>query len=91
MTVNGASQTRATGIYAPTSAGTAGHVLISAGSGAPAWHAGLTLSGTAAASYVASFAGTTDSSSNTTGAVKIAGGLGVAKAIYGGGNIVTSG
>lgn len=79
VTVNNASQTRATGIYAPTSGGTAGYVLIGAGTTtAPTWHAGLTLSGSAAASYAASFAGTTASSSTTTGAVKIAGGLGVA-------------
>lgn len=38
MTVNGASQTRATGIYAPTSAGTATTILVSAGgTSAPVW------------------------------------------------------
>ena len=37
VTVNGASQTRATGIYAPTSAGTNGYLLKSSGSGAPTW------------------------------------------------------
>ena len=31
VTVNNASQTRATGIYAPTSAGTAGYILKSSG------------------------------------------------------------
>ena len=35
--VNGASQTRATGIYAPTDAGIEGCILISLGSGAPGW------------------------------------------------------
>ena len=92
VTLNGTDKgTSTASFYAPTGAGTAGQVLISAGSGAPAWHAGLTLSGTAADSYVASFTGTTDSTTSTTGAVKIAGGLGVAKAIYSGGNIITSG
>lgn len=38
VTVNNASQTRATGIYAPTSAGTAGQFLVSTGNTkAPAW------------------------------------------------------
>ena len=38
VTVNNASQTRATGIYAPTSAGTANQVLVSAGgTSAPIW------------------------------------------------------
>lgn len=37
VTVNGSSQTRATGIYAPTSAGTSGYILKSEGSGAPTW------------------------------------------------------
>ena len=37
VTVNGSSQTRATGIYAPTSAGTSGQYLQSNGSGAPSW------------------------------------------------------
>ena len=37
VTVNGASQTRGTGIYAPTSVGTSGQILISSGSGAPSW------------------------------------------------------
>ena len=37
VTVNGSSQTRATGIYAPTSAGTSGQYLKSSGSGAPTW------------------------------------------------------
>lgn len=38
VTVNNASQTRATGIYAPTSAGTAGYILKSSGgTAAPVW------------------------------------------------------
>ena len=38
VTVNNASQTRATGIYAPTSAGTAGYILKSSGgTAAPTW------------------------------------------------------
>lgn len=38
VTVNNASQTRATGIYAPTSAGTAGYILKSSGgTSAPVW------------------------------------------------------
>ena len=40
VTVNNASQTRATGIYAPTSAGTANQILVSAGgTAAPTWKA----------------------------------------------------
>lgn len=40
VTVNNASQTRATGIYAPTSAGTANQLLVSAGgTSAPTWRA----------------------------------------------------
>lgn len=40
VTVNNASQTRATGIYAPTSAGTANQILVSAGgTSAPTWKA----------------------------------------------------
>ena len=37
VTVNGSSQSRATGIYAPTSVGTSGDILQSNGSGAPSW------------------------------------------------------
>ncbi len=36
-TINGASQNRSVGVYAPTSAGTEGQVLSSSGSGAPTW------------------------------------------------------
>lgn len=40
VTVNNASQTRATGIYAPTSAGTANQILVSSGgTSAPTWKA----------------------------------------------------
>ena len=40
VTVNNASQTRATGIYAPTSAGTANQILVSVGgTSAPTWKA----------------------------------------------------
>lgn len=78
-TYNGSTDQDLGTIYAPTSAGTASQVLISGGANtAPAWYAGLTLAGSAAASYIASFAGTTASTSTTSGAVKIAGGLGVA-------------
>lgn len=84
----------ATNALAQVTAGASGNAalpLISGGAAAPTWYAGLILNGTAVASYAASFTGTTDSSSSATGAVKIAGGLGVAKAIYSGGNIITSG
>lgn len=78
-TYDGSADIDLSTIYAPTAGGTAGYVLVGAGATAtPAWHAGLTLAGTAAASYIASFSGTTASTSTTTGAVKIAGGLGVA-------------
>jgi len=44
VTVNNASQTRATGIYAPTSAGTANQILISSGgTAAPVWSVAATL------------------------------------------------
>lgn len=42
---------------------------------------GLTLSGSAAASYTAAFAGTTDATAKNTAAVTLAGGLGVAKTV----------
>ena len=61
-----------------TAAGTAGYPLIGAGSAAPAWYGGQVNAGTAAASWITTFNGTTASTSTTTGAVKIAGGLGVA-------------
>ena len=58
--------------------GNTGQPLISNGAAAPGWHAGLSFTGSAAASYVASFTGTTASTATSNGAVKIAGGLGVA-------------
>lgn len=62
---------------------TAGVPLVSGGSSAnPTWNAGVTFTGSAAASYIAAFKGTTASSSKTSGAVTIAGGLGVAQYIY---------
>lgn len=80
---NSHEYTSNTAIYAPTAGGTAGYVLIGAGTtSAPAWYAGLTLTGAAAASYVASFAGTTAATSKTTGAVQISGGLGVSGDIW---------
>lgn len=57
--------------------GTAGTALYATIDG-PRWYGGLTLSGNAAASYIAAFAGTTDSTATNNGAVTIDGGLGVA-------------
>lgn len=72
-----------TSLSAPTTAGgttyglgTNGYVLTSNGSSIY-WYPGLTLTGTAAASYVASFAGTTAASTDTDGAIRIAGGLSI--------------
>ena len=81
--INNASQTRATSIYAPTGAGTAGHVLAAVGStSAPTWNGGLVLTGTAAASWKASFEGTTEASATAgTEAVRMKGGLRVDKVI----------
>lgn len=47
----------------------------------------VALSGTFGSSGVSSFTLTTDSTSNSTGGVKLSGGLGVAKSIYAGGDI----
>jgi len=63
---------------ANTGAGTDGYPLIGKGSAAPAWYGGQTNAGTAAASWITTFNGTTASTSTSTGAVKISGGLGVA-------------
>lgn len=80
--VNNASQTRATTIYAPTSGGTAGLPLIGNGAtSAPIWYEGVSLEGSAAASWVASFLGTSASTTTNSGAVTIAGGLGVAEQV----------
>lgn len=71
------------GIYAPTTSGTATYILTaSGGTAAPVWQGGLTLSGTAAASWKATFNGTTTATSTTVAAVTIAGGLGVADKAY---------
>lgn len=80
---NSHAYTSSTTIYAPTGGGTAGTVLIAVGAtSTPDWYGGLSLSGSAAASYVASFTGTTAATNTTSGAVKIAGGLGVVGDIY---------
>lgn len=83
VTFNGADKGASTAsFYAPTAGGTAGHVLIGAGTtAAPAWYGGTVMSGTAAASWKTAFNGTTDASSTTAAAVTIAGGLGIAKSL----------
>lgn len=83
VTFNGADKGASTAsFYAPTAGGTAGHVLIGAGTtAAPAWYDGTVMSGTAAASWKTAFNGTTDASSTTAAAVTIAGGLGIAKSL----------
>lgn len=43
VTVNGSSQTRATGIYAPTTAGDSNQILKSSGGGAPSWATAATV------------------------------------------------
>lgn len=56
VTVNNASQTRATGIYAPTSAGTANQILISAGgTSAPNWSAAATLASATSTTNTAAY------------------------------------
>ena len=69
----------ATTTLANTAAGADGNILIGKGSAAPIWYAGTVLTGTAAANYKTAFAGTTDSTSSTTGGVTVAGGIGIAK------------
>lgn len=79
ITLNNASKASTTAsIYAPTTGGAAGYPLIGAGTtAAPAWYSGLTLTGTAAATWAATFSGTAASTSTSTGAVKVSGGVGV--------------
>lgn len=68
--------------YAPTAGGTAGHVLIGAGTtAAPVWYGGTVMSGSAAASWKTAFNGTTDATASNAAAVTIAGGLGIAKSL----------
>ena len=77
---NAHNYTSSSAYYAPTTGGTAGHVLIGAGATtAPAWYGGTVMSGTAAASWKTAFNGTTDATATNAAAVTIAGGLGVAK------------
>lgn len=62
--------------------------LRAAGTAYPITTSGtIVFSGTFGSSGVSSFTNTTDSSSNSTGGVKLSGGMGVAKSIYCGGNI----
>ena len=67
---------------ANTAAGTSGYPLIGQGSAAPVWYGGIAFTGTAAASWVTTIKGTTDSTSSSTGAVIINGGVGIAKSIF---------
>lgn len=58
VTLNNASKAASTAsFYAPTSAGTAGYILKSAGSGAPGWYGGLVVSGSSSSDYAAIFGG----------------------------------
>lgn len=69
--------------YAPTTGGTAGHILIGAGTtDAPAWYGGTVMSGSAATNWITAFKGTTDATATTAAAVTIAGGLGIEKKLY---------
>ena len=80
---NAHNYTSSSTYYAPTTGGTAGHVLIGAGATtAPAWYGGTVMSGTAAASWITAFNGTTDATATNAAAVTIAGGLGVAKKLH---------
>lgn len=82
VTFNGADKGASTAsFYAPTSGGTAGNVLISAGTSAPAWYGGAAMTGTAAANWKTAFNGTTDATASNAAAVTIAGGLGIAKSL----------
>lgn len=57
--LNGSNKTAASlaSFYAPTGGGTAGNILISAGASAPAWNGALTLSGSSATDWTATFTG----------------------------------
>lgn len=69
--------------YAPTTGGTAGNILIGAGTtDAPAWYGGTVMSGSAATNWITTFKGTTDATATTAAAVTIAGGLGIKKKLY---------
>lgn len=75
-----------TSVTGTTNTGTTGQVLTSNGTAAPAFQ---TPSSTFASAVVCT--DTTDSTSETTGSVKTAGGLSAQKNIYGGGRLVTAG
>ena len=69
--------------YAPTTGGTAGHILIGAGTtDAPAWYGGTVMSGSATTNWITAFKGTTDATATNAAAVTIAGGLGIKKKLY---------
>lgn len=74
VTVNNASQTRATGIYAPTSAGTANQILVSSGgTTAPTWKATANGAAYATSSNGALTFGTLPVAQGGTGATAAAG------------------
>jgi hypothetical protein len=75
-----------TSVTGTTNTGTTGQVLTSNGTAAPAFQ---TPSSSFASAVVCT--DTTDSTSETTGSVKTAGGLSAQKNIYGGGRLVTAG
>lgn len=80
---NAHNYTSSSTYYAPTTGGTAGHVLIGAGATtAPAWYGGTVMSGSAAASWITAFNGTTDATATNAAAVTIAGGLGISKKLH---------
>lgn len=80
---NAHNYTSSSTYYAPTTGGTAGHILIGAGATtAPAWYGGTVMSGSAAASWKTAFNGTTDATATNAAAVTIAGGLGISKKLY---------